>query len=299
MLGMPVSEVLHTAIELWHDLEIDDDELMEIVIKEVSYHISIKPPDGEEDQHEAELSSPLSQHATGTPYYDSSSHYYPCGDEDDDANIFNPRSLEGHPMIIAPFSNDSHVNQNRAPEVRRFNPKKDSTVLHLEMKHLSCQLDHFKFRLEPSQSRATTIFDPVFEGTGTLTIKDLSLTLGIECRKERFSSKRSGEGGDDPDCSATSSEAVPVLQVQELDVSLDEVKLKFSNTGLDWLLNPILKGLREGMTEVIEATLREQLELQIHEALEKANSYIESNPSLLLHVLGCSLDDLEENVVWV
>ena len=35
--GIPVTQVLNCTIELWRNLEIDDDELLEIVIREVSY----------------------------------------------------------------------------------------------------------------------------------------------------------------------------------------------------------------------------------------------------------------------
>jgi len=246
MRGMPVSEVLHTAIELWHDLEIDDDELMEIAIKDVSYQISIHNSPKAAGSQPGQAKPPIDE------------------------------GLLCHPMIIP---NPSMSKSQPMP--RRFNPKKDSTILHLEMKQLSCKLEDFKFRLAPKTR--LTIFDPVFEGTGTLEIRDLSLTLGVECKRERIA-------GD---------VMVPVLQLKELQVSLDEVKLRFSDTGLDWLLNPILIGLREGMTEIIEGALREQLGCQLQEVLEHANSYIESNPQLLLHVLGCHLEDLEENVAWV
>ena len=37
--GMRVTDVINCSIELWRNLEIDDDELLEIVIREVSYQI--------------------------------------------------------------------------------------------------------------------------------------------------------------------------------------------------------------------------------------------------------------------
>ena len=37
--GLPLSEVLHCAIELWENLQLDDDELLEIAIREISSQI--------------------------------------------------------------------------------------------------------------------------------------------------------------------------------------------------------------------------------------------------------------------
>ncbi len=39
--GIPLSQVLGTAVQLWHDLEIDDDELIEIAVRDVSYQIKV------------------------------------------------------------------------------------------------------------------------------------------------------------------------------------------------------------------------------------------------------------------
>ena len=40
--GLPISSVLNCAIELWRNLEIDDDELLEIAIRDVSYQIQLQ-----------------------------------------------------------------------------------------------------------------------------------------------------------------------------------------------------------------------------------------------------------------
>ena len=39
--GLPVSSTLNCAIELWRNLEIDDDELLEVAIRDVSYQIEL------------------------------------------------------------------------------------------------------------------------------------------------------------------------------------------------------------------------------------------------------------------
>ena len=39
--GIPLSQVLWTAVQLWFDLEIDDDELIEIAVRDVSYQIKV------------------------------------------------------------------------------------------------------------------------------------------------------------------------------------------------------------------------------------------------------------------
>lgn len=44
--GLPVSSVLNCGIELWRNLEIDDDELLEIAIRDVSYQIQIQGKEG-------------------------------------------------------------------------------------------------------------------------------------------------------------------------------------------------------------------------------------------------------------
>jgi hypothetical protein len=40
--GLPVSVVLNCGIELWRNLEIDDDELLEIAIRDISYQIQLQ-----------------------------------------------------------------------------------------------------------------------------------------------------------------------------------------------------------------------------------------------------------------
>lgn len=40
--GLPISSVLNCALELWRNLQIDDDELLEITIRDVSYQIQLQ-----------------------------------------------------------------------------------------------------------------------------------------------------------------------------------------------------------------------------------------------------------------
>jgi hypothetical protein len=42
LYGIPVSIVLNCGIELWRNLEIDDDELLEIAIRDISYQIQLQ-----------------------------------------------------------------------------------------------------------------------------------------------------------------------------------------------------------------------------------------------------------------
>ena len=91
----------------------------------------------------------------------------------------------------------------------------------------------------------------------------------------------------------------PVLQLQELDVRLDRVLFKFKDTGADWLLNKVVTGFSDNITEIVEANLKEQIITQFRIALQNLNSYIEVNPELFLSFLGITIEALEENVVWV
>lgn len=247
-----MSETISTAIELWHNLEIDDDELMEIAIRDVTYQIKLQANKG-----------------TNLPMSGSV--------EETEAAVAVEEATE-IPCISEP------QNDPISDSSRRFNPRKDPTILFLEMEQLSCRLEDFKFRIEPKKN--ISIFDPVFEGTGALTINNVSLKVGLECRKERI-------------VKLGNEVKVPVLLLQEFDLKLAEVKLVFRETGIDWLLNPVVSGLSDSITEIIQATLKEQMESQIQDALDHVNSFIERHPHILLHVLGISMEDLDESIVWV
>mmetsp|Transcript_4391 Transcript_4391/g.12596 ORF Transcript_4391/g.12596 Transcript_4391/m.12596 type:complete len:109 (+) Transcript_4391:1279-1605(+) len=55
----------------------------------------------------------------------------------------------------------------------------------------------------------------------------------------------------------------------------------------------------DNLTEIVATNLKEQVKEQMGVALESINSYFEVNPELMLSVLGISMDDLDEKVVWV
>lgn len=167
---------------------------------------------------------------------------------------------------------------------RKFNPKKDPSILTLQINKLKCRLDDFLYRIELEKSNS--IFDPVFEGMGSVKIHNLSIKLCVECRKERRTK-------DDKE------ETVPVLQLQELDVSLEKVKFQFKETGADWLLNKVVSGFKIQITRLVEANLKEEIINRFHNSLDVINSYIETNPDIFLKVLGISIEDLQENYAWV
>ena len=153
------------------------------------------------------------------------------------------------------------------------------------MIQLSLNLDHFVFRIEKAD-HLRTIFDPVFEGSGSLLVKNVSIKLRIECIKERIRK-------------IDTDVPVPVLKIRELDVQLERVKLKVRNTGADWVLNKVVKSFSDSMTQIMATNLKDQIQEQIELALENINSYFEVNPDMMLGLLGITMDDLEERVVWV
>jgi hypothetical protein len=78
------------------------------------------------------------------------------------------------------------------------------------------------------------------------------------------------------------------------------VKLKVKDTGADWLLNKVVKGFEDNITQIMVANLNDQLREQIEDlALQNLNGYFEVNPDLMLGILGITIDDLDEKVVWV
>jgi hypothetical protein len=166
----------------------------------------------------------------------------------------------------------------------RFNPRVDPTVLLLNMKNLTLHLERFRFRIEKAEKR--TIFDPVFEGSGTISIQNLCIRLRVECARERI-----GNVG--------SETVAPVLIQQELEVEIGKVRLKVEDTGADWLLNKAVRGFSENITRVVESNLKEQIQEQTKKVLEQLNSYFAANKDIFLNLLGISLDDLEEHIVWV
>jgi hypothetical protein len=169
------------------------------------------------------------------------------------------------------------------PSTSVFKPKEDPTVLFLDVKNLSMNLNEFTFRVEKKEP---TIFDPVFEGGGSIMVKNVSLALNIEIKKER--AKKNGV-----------ELYRPVFHLTTLDVGLEKLKIIFTETGADWLLNSVLKGFRRQTSEIVESILKEQITQQVHNLLENANGFIDANPDLLLGALGITLKDLDESIVSV
>jgi hypothetical protein len=260
--GLPLSRVLRCAIDLWENLQIDDDELLEIAIREISHQIQMQKIN--EDGHEL---GDTDWPEEGGKICEMHEAYIGKG-VSFDVDICNTISIES----------------NATGNGRRFDPCKDPTVLFLGMNQLTCCLDDFSYRLEPAESNS--IFDPVFEGVGTLAIKNASVRIRIECRKERI--RKLGK-----------EVTVPVLQVQELEIGLEEVKFEFKETGVDWFLNKIVSNFSDKITALVRENLQEQISLTLGNTLETLNSYIEVNPDVMLKVLGITIDDLEENVAWV
>jgi hypothetical protein len=240
--GIPVSTVLNTGIELWRSLEIDDDELLEIAIKDVSFQIQLQK------EHEEGIEASAQQFQQW--------------------DVASP--------VNAPVLPDANPR-------RRFNPRVDPTLVYLEMKRLTVNLDKFRFRIEKVEK---TIFDPVFEGWGTVSIQDVSIKLRVDCRKERL--KKMG-----------TEMTVPVLQCRELEVKLEKVKFKVKDTGADWILNKAVSQWGKDITDIVETNLKQQVRAQVAKALENLNSYFQINPDLMLNILGITMDDLEENLVSV
>jgi hypothetical protein len=255
--GLPVSSVLNCAIELWRNLEIDDDELLEIAVRDVSFQIQLQQEREEEGTSSPRNDNEATKCAPSSPKPSPSLH----------RNSLGNRS--------ASFEGQGH----------RFNPRVDPTVLYLEMKKLTLHLEKFRFRIEKHESKRT-IFDPVFEGCGSLMVRNVSIKLRIECAKQRI--QKMGR-----------EVATPVLQLRELDVELEQVKLKVKETGADWVLNKVVKSFSDSITQVMATNLKEQVREQIELALEHINSYFEVNRDLMPNFLGITMEDLEERVVWV
>jgi hypothetical protein len=77
------------------------------------------------------------------------------------------------------------------------------------------------------------------------------------------------------------------------EISLEKLSISFRDTGADWVLNTVLKGFRDQITQVVQDNVKDQIKKQVHIALEHVNGMFEGNPDLLLNMLGITLDDLE------
>lgn len=254
--------MLNCSIELWRNLELDDDELLEIAIRDISYHIQL--------QKEREEGS---ANAIKKP-----------AEEDCPATVSLSESTSFGSQIQRKTTSASSFEGSR----HRFNPRVDPTVLFLEIKRLTLNLDNFFFRIEKGDKK--TIFDPVFAGRGMLSLQNVSIRLRVECAKERV---KKPELGIDI--------STPILQIRDLEVTLDKLQMTVTDTGFgsDWILNKAVEVFEDKLTEVVEANLKDQIQEQTQNAIENLNSYFLMNPSLLLNLLGISMEDLDDNVVWV
>lgn len=131
-----------------------------------------------------------------------------------------------------------------------------------------------------------TIFDPVFEGSGSITVKNVSIALKVEVKKERVFR----DGIETPR---------PVLQASLHEIRLEKLKLELRDSGADWILNAVLKGFSHQITEIVRENLKEQIVKQVHIVLEQVNGFIDTNPDLLMNTLGITMNDLEESIVCV
>ena len=123
-----------------------------------------------------------------------------------------------------------------------------------------------------------------------LSLQNISIRLRVECAKERVNTSQQGTGV-----------LSPILQLRDLSVNLDELQMTVKDTGFgsDWVLNKAVEVFEEQIREQIQTNLREQIREQIQNVIENLNSYFLMNPGFLFNVLGITMDDLEDNVVWV
>lgn len=171
---------------------------------------------------------------------------------------------------------------------RRFNPRVDPTVLFFEIKKLSLRLEDFFFRIEKAEHK--TIFDPIFEGRGALSIENISLKIRVYIARQ--SVERSGLSLEMPR---------PALKLSQLEVGLDNVFLKVRDTGFgsDWLLNRVVSAFAKDLTDMVKTNLKEEIQSQVGSAMDNLNSYLLVNPDMILDLLGISVDDLGDNIVWI
>ncbi len=159
-----------------------------------------------------------------------------------------------------------------------FDPKSDPTILFLDIKNLTLRLEDFGFRVEKAQPK---LFDPVFEGRGSIAVKNVSITLKVEIKKRTMMLNGLNT-------------LRPILQLSRFEIRLEKLKLGFQETGADWFWNALLKGFRHQITDVVQANLKENIKKQIRAVLAQANEFIDANPHLL-NTLGISMKDLEES----
>ena len=243
---------------MWRNLEIDDDELLEIAIRDISYHIELNEKSEDAD------SSLVAE--TVTPVGIDSSRSFAS-------------NLDSRHSGSSTFG-DLH---------RRFNPRVDATVLFLEIKRLTLALDSFSFRIEPANR--STIFDPMFEGRGRLSLQSIAISLRVEVAKKCV--KKSEQGADI---------YIPILRLCNLDVSIEKIQLTVTDTSFssDWILNQAVSIFEEKLTALVQENLQEQIREQLEKLIESLNSYFLVNPGLLLNLLGISMEDLDyDTVVWV
>lgn len=221
-----MSSVLACAIDLWHNLELDDDELMEIAIRDVSYQIQLEK-EREEGCSSVVLNTPLEYQDSWEDGVSSSSSF---------------------------GSNSTKLQMSRSSEFsrRRFNPRIDPTVLYLEIKSLNLNLENFQFRIEKSEKK--TVFDPVFEGIGMVYLENVSIRLQIECAKEKVQSPVSNN-----------IVATPILQLKELEVVLEKLRIKVKDTGFgsDWILNKAVNLFEDKITRVVEVSLLLNIDVSV------------------------------------
>jgi len=276
--GLPVSQVLRCAIELWKNLEMDDDELLEVAIRDISYQIELSHSLG---KGLSEKSKKGSHHIT--------------------RNVVNTAKSIAESPASDPITS--------LLKKRRFNPRRDPTLLYFEITKLNCSLEDFAYRIEMLEPRS--IFDPVFVGTqlfffslqcyssatfnilcvnllgiGSLIIKNASIMLRVECRKDRVDTH-------------TGDRVVPRIHLQEFDVRIEKVLLSFKETGADWLFNSLVSNFSDSITAIVRLNLKNQLLRTINATIATINSYIEANPDIVLKLLGITIDDLDMNTAWV
>jgi hypothetical protein len=287
---------LNCSIELWRNLQIDDDALLEIAIRDISYHIQLQKRQEEAEETNAESETNEFHHAIHPSLSESTSTTHVQHHNTSRYNNYShstiPQRLSSSSSFDGPTTASSQ-NQHQ----HRFNPRVDPTVLFLEIKRLTLNLDNFFFRIEKAADKKT-IFDPVFAGRGMLSLQNISIRLRVECAKERV--KQPGGGGVSGQHSVDI--VTPILQLRQLEVSLEKLSMTVKDTGFgsDWILNKAVEVFEEKLTEVVVTNLKDQIQEQlVHNILESLNSYFLINPNLLLNVLGISMDDLDENVVWV
>jgi hypothetical protein len=129
--GLPISQVLRCAIDLWKNLDLDDDELLEIAIRDISYQIELCHS---LEKGRGEIGKKTSRHVTST-FVNASKSTTDTTATDTITSLLKKR---------------------------RFNPRKDPTLLYFEITKLNCSLEDFAYRIEMLEPRS--IFDPVFVG---------------------------------------------------------------------------------------------------------------------------------------